>query len=209
MLERFREFWHRVFAPIGDLLLRMHVTPDMVTYTGTAGVSFGALFFYPKGHFLVGTLFITAFVFSDIIDGYMARASGQSSKWGAFLDSSLDRVADAAIFAGLALWYAGRGDSQTYLVLSLVCLVLGMLTSYTRARAEGLGFDAKGGIAERSDRLVAILAMAGLSGLFGWPFLLELTLWVLTVASAVTVVQRMLKVRQQAFAEAAGTPTEE
>ncbi len=206
MLERFRQFWSNVWAPLGDLLLKLGVKPDWVTWVGTIGVSAGALIFFPRGEFLIGVLVVTAFVFSDIIDGYMARKSGQSSKWGAFLDSTLDRVGDAAIFGGLLLYYtqadaeADLGDPRIYLYLSLACLVLGGLTSYARARAESLGMTAKGGIAERSDRLVAILVMTGFSGMFDAPFLREITLWALAVASTITVAQRMLMVRKQAVA---------
>lgn len=207
MLERFRQFWTNVWAPLADLLLRMGVKPDHVTIVGTIGVSAAALWFFPRGEFFVGVLVVTAFVFSDIMDGYMARKSGQSSRWGAFLDSTLDRVGDAAIFGGLTLYYA-TSDAETtlggpwlYLCLSLACLVLGNLTSYARARAESLGMQAKGGIAERADRLVAILVMTGFSGLFGLPVLRELTLWVLAVASLVTVVQRTVIVHRQAFQE--------
>lgn len=206
MLERFRQFWSNVWAPVGDLFLRMGIKPDWVTIVGTLGVSGGALWFFPRGQFFVGVLVITAFVFSDIIDGYMARKSGQSSKWGAFLDSTLDRVADAAIFAGLVLYYAGSdaksdlGGPTLYLSLSLACLVLGNLTSYARARAESLGMQAKGGIAERADRIVAILVMTGLAGLFDLPFLREITLWALAGASLITVLQRMAIVHKQAMA---------
>jgi CDP-diacylglycerol--glycerol-3-phosphate 3-phosphatidyltransferase len=204
VLERFRQFWSNVWAPLGDLLLKWGVKPDWVTWVGTIGVSAGALWFFPRGQFFVGVLVITAFVFSDIIDGYMARKSGQSSKWGAFLDSTLDRVGDAAVFGGLLLYYASDkakadlGDPKIYLYLSLACLVLGNLTSYARARAESLGMTAKGGIAERSDRLVSILVMTGLAGLFHLDFLREITLWALAVASLITVFQRMMIVRRQA-----------
>nr|WP_255669986.1 CDP-alcohol phosphatidyltransferase family protein [Aeromicrobium wangtongii] len=189
-----------------DGLLRLGVTPDQVTLVGTLGVSAGALWFYPRGEFFVGTLVITLFVFSDLMDGYMARKTGKSSKWGAFLDSTLDRVGDAAVFGGLVVYY-GIGDRETqlgdadlYLWLSLACLVLGNLTSYARARAESLGMTAKGGIAERSDRLVAILVMTGLSGLFDLPVLREITLWALALASLITVFQRMAIVRKQTLA---------
>ena len=201
MLERFRVFWNKLFSPVARGLIRIGVTPDMVTWVGTIGVCVGALWLFPQGEFFWGTMFITAFVFSDIIDGTMARQMGRTSKYGAFLDSTLDRIGDAAVFAGIALWYAWEGDSKLYLCLALTCLVMGSLTSYARARAESLGMEAKGGIAERSDRLVAILVMTGLSGLFDLPILQHITLWALAVASFVTVVQRMAMVKRQATAD--------
>jgi CDP-diacylglycerol---glycerol-3-phosphate 3-phosphatidyltransferase len=201
MLERFKAFWQGVvLAPIVNLLLKLGVHPDLVTLVGTLGVAAGALAFYPRGELFVGTLVITAFVFSDMIDGAMARKSGTTSTFGSFWDSTLDRIGDAAIFGGLALYFADSGDSYLYLCLSLFCLVAGNLTSYARAKAESLGLDARGGIAERSDRLVLILAATGLSALFDLPVLLELGLWVLAAASAYTVVFRILKVRRQAIA---------
>ena len=201
MMERFRAFWTKVFAPVAHLLIRMGVSADAVTLVGTIGVSAGALVFFPRGQLLVGVLVITAFVFSDLIDGYMARHTQRSSKFGAFLDSTLDRIGDGAVFAGLALYFAGPGDSTLYLVLALVCLVMGATTSYARSKAEGLGFQAKVGIAERADRLVAILVMTGLGDLLGLPVLMELTLWALAAASTITVGQRIWVVRQQALAE--------
>jgi CDP-diacylglycerol---glycerol-3-phosphate 3-phosphatidyltransferase len=155
--------------------------------------------FFPQGKLLTGVLVISAFVFSDLLDGYMARVTGKSSTFGAFLDSTLDRIGDGAIFAGLALYFAGPGDSRLYLVLALICLVMGGVTSYARARAESLGFQAKVGIAERADRLVAILAMTGLGAIFDVPELMYVALWVLAVASTVTVVQRIWVVRHQAI----------
>ena len=201
MLDRFKAFWQGVvLAPIVNLLLRLGVSPDAVTLVGTVGVGVGALAFYPRGELLVGTIVIALFVFSDLIDGAMARKSGRTSTFGSFWDSTLDRLGDAAIFGGLALYFAGPGDSYLYLCLSLVCLVLGNLTSYARAKAESLGLDAKGGIAERADRLVATLVMTGFSGLLDLPILLEILLWVLAAASAYTVAFRVLKVRRQAMA---------
>ncbi|KAA1423295.1 CDP-alcohol phosphatidyltransferase family protein [Mumia zhuanghuii] len=202
MLERFRETWAKIMTPIADLLLRLGVSPDAVTFVGTIGVSAGALWFFPRGEFFVGVLVVTAFVFSDMVDGIMARKSGRSSAWGAFLDSTLDRIGDAAVFGGLVLWFGGEGDDTVLMVVALCCLVGGQLTSYARARAEALGMEAKGGIAERSDRLVAVLVMTGLSGLFDLPILLTIVLWVLAVASAITVVQRVLMVRRQSLAQA-------
>jgi CDP-diacylglycerol--glycerol-3-phosphate 3-phosphatidyltransferase/CDP-diacylglycerol--inositol 3-phosphatidyltransferase len=200
MLERFRVFWHNLFTPPARLLLRLGVTPDAVTVVGTLGVVVGALAFFPRGELTVGALVITAFVFSDILDGTMANLAGTASPWGAFLDSTLDRMGDAAIFGGLVLYFAGPGDSMTLTMLSLYCLVMGSMTSYARARAESVGMQAKGGIAERSDRLVAILVAACFSDAFDLPVLLTVTLWLLAVASTVTVLQRILSVRGQARA---------
>ncbi len=201
-MERFRAFWTKVISPVAHLLIRLGVSPDAVTVVGTLGVVAGALVFFPQGKLLTGVLVISAFVFSDLIDGTMARLTGKSSPFGAFLDSTLDRVGDGAIFAGLALYFAGPGDSRLYLVLALICLVMGGVTSYARARAESVGFQAKVGIAERADRLVAILVATGLGAIFDVPELMYVALWVLAVASTVTVVQRIWVVRQQAIAAA-------
>ena len=202
MLERFRAFWTKVFSPVARFFLRLGISPDAVTVVGTLGVCVGALGFFPRGQLLLGVLVVTAFVFSDLVDGHMARLSGTSSKWGAFLDSTLDRFGDAAIFGGLALYYIGPGDSDLWAGLTLYCLVMGSVTSYARARAESLGFQAKGGIAERSDRLVAILLMTGLADLLNLSVLLPLTLALLALASTITVIQRILLVRGQARATA-------
>ncbi len=202
MMERFRAFWAKVFTPVARLFLRLGISPDAVTIAGTVGVCAGALVFFPRGQLLVGVLVIVLFVFSDLVDGQMARLSGTSSKWGAFLDSTLDRFGDAAIFGGLVLYYVGPGDSEPLAALAMYCLVMGSITSYVRARAEALGMQAKGGIAERADRLVAVLAMTGLSELLDLPVLLPIVLAALGVASTITVVQRMLTVRNQAKATA-------
>jgi CDP-diacylglycerol--glycerol-3-phosphate 3-phosphatidyltransferase len=200
MLERFRAFFTKVFSPVARLFLRMGISPDAVTIVGTLGVCAGALVFFPRGELLIGVLVITAFVFSDLVDGHMARLSGQASRWGAFLDSTLDRFGDAAIFGGLAMYYVGPGDSEPLAALTIYCLVMGSVTSYARARAEALGMEARGGIAERSDRLVSILVMTGLSAIFDVPVLIPITLTALAIASTVTVVQRILTVRNQARA---------
>ncbi|TQK71482.1 MULTISPECIES: phosphatidylinositol phosphate synthase [unclassified Nocardioides] len=211
MLERFKEFWAgTVLHPVVRLFIRLGISPDAVTLVGTLGVSAGALIFFPQGELLIGVLFITAFVFSDLIDGRMARETGRVSKFGAFWDSTLDRIGDGAIFGGLALYFAGtgedQGDSYLYLCVTLWCLVMGSVTSYARARAESLGMDAKGGIAERADRLVSILVMTGLAGMFDLPILMYVTLWALALASTYTVVFRVLKVRRQALASEGQPP---
>jgi CDP-diacylglycerol---glycerol-3-phosphate 3-phosphatidyltransferase len=200
MLNRFaRAFFTKLFTPVARLLLRLGVSPDIVTVVGTVGVCFGALAFYPRHEFFWGTIVITVFVFSDTVDGVMARMSGRSSSWGAYLDSTLDRVGDSAIFGGLVLYYAGRGGQLSMAGLALACLILGSVVSYAKARAEGLGMTANVGIAERADRLVAVLAATGLVGLGVPEILLTVVLWLLAAASLVTVVQRMLGVRRQAL----------
>ena len=202
MLDRFKTFWQTVMlAPFINLFIRLGISPDAVTLVGTLGVAAGALVFFPQGKLATGVLVITAFVFSDLIDGQMARQLGRTDKFGAFLDSTLDRIGDGAIFAGLALYYAGPGDNELYLVLSLVCLVMGAVTSYARARAEGLGFQAKVGIAERADRLVAILVMTFFSAVLDLPILMEVTIWALAAASTITVGQRIWVVRRQALSQ--------
>jgi CDP-diacylglycerol---glycerol-3-phosphate 3-phosphatidyltransferase len=200
MFEHLRTFFTNLISPVARLLLRLNVSPDAVTVVGTLGVVLAALWFFPQGELLVGVLVITAFVFSDLLDGTMARISGKTTSWGAFLDSTLDRMGDSAIFGGLLLYFAFEVESEVLTALALYTLVTGWLTSYTRARAESLGHEAKVGLAARADRLVAVLAAAGLSDLFDLPVLLEAVLWLLAAASTVTVVQRILAVRRQARA---------
>src|SRR3954462_15357024 len=200
MLNRFaRALFTRIFTPIAAFLVRRGVSPDVVTLIGTLGVVFGALAFYPRGSFFWGTVVITCFVFSDLIDGTMARMSGRSSSWGAWLDSTLDRIGDAAVFGGIALWFAGDGDDLLLVALCLYCLSTGAVVSYARARAEGLGMTANVGITERADRLVLILVCTGLEGL-GIPYLQAIALWILAVGSTVTIVQRAIVVHRQAIA---------
>jgi CDP-diacylglycerol---glycerol-3-phosphate 3-phosphatidyltransferase len=213
MLERFRQFWTHVWSPVGDFLLRRGVSPNAVTLVGTLGVVAGAVVCFPQGWLLAGVLVISLFVFSDMLDGYMARTSGQVSPFGSFLDSTLDRIGDAAIFGGLAMYYVGPGDNGWWAALAVYCLSMGSVTSYARAKAESLGMQAKVGIAERADRLVAILLAVGLADLLRLlgvdddvMWLIPIALGLLAVASTVTVVQRVLVVRTQALA--AVPPTE-
>lgn len=197
MLNVLRPQVARVTDPVGRFLARVNVTPNAITAVGTLGVCAGALGFYPRGDLLWGTVVITLFIFSDLLDGAVARISGTTGKWGAFLDSSLDRLADAAIFAGLAWWFGTGGHSRPLLGASLFCLVAGALVSYVKARAEGLGLTCNVGIAERGERLLVVLVCAGVSGL-GVPYILAIGLWLLAAASVVTIVQRVLVVYRQA-----------
>ncbi|MGW7577098.1 phosphatidylinositol phosphate synthase [Streptomyces sp. NPDC054765] len=204
MLNKYaRAFFTRVLTPFAALLIRIGVSPDAVTLIGTGGVVAGALVFYPQGGFFWGTVVITLFVFSDLVDGNMARQLGRSSRWGAFLDSTLDRVADSAIFGGLALWYAGRGDSLMLCAMAIFCLASGQVVSYTKARGEAIGLPVNvNGLVERAERLVITLVACGLSGLhaFGVPgvgILLPVALWIVGIGSAVTLGQRVVTVRRE------------
>lgn len=200
MLNKYaRALFTKIFTPVARLFLRLGISPDAVTIVGTLGVCVGALAFYPRHEFFWGTVVIAVFVFSDTVDGVMARLSERSGRWGAYLDSTLDRVGDSAIFGGLVLWYAGDGGNLFMAGLALACLILGSVVSYAKARAEGLGMTANVGIAERADRLVAVLVTTGLVGLGLPEVVLTVVLLLLAVASLVTVVQRMLTVRKQAL----------
>ena len=200
MLNGLRGAMTRLFTPVARALLRMGVSPDAVTITGTLVVVATALWAFPTGHLLLGTLIITVFVLTDSLDGVMARQAGRSGPWGAFLDSTMDRFGDGAIFAGLVLWFTAGGDDRLTAVLALVCLVLGSIVPYARARAEGLGMTASGGIAERADRLVLVLVATAVVGMGAPTLVLTIVLALLAVASAITIVQRMSKVYRQASA---------
>lgn len=190
----------RLFTPVADALLKRGVSPDAVTITGTLAVVAAALWLFPTGQFLAGSLVIAFFALTDSLDGVMARRAGRSGPWGAFLDSTLDRFADAAIFTGMVLWFVGEGDSDWGVGAALACLVLGSIVPYARARAEGLGMTAQVGIAERADRLAAVLVAALLVGVGLPQVVLVVVLALLAVASLVTIVQRMATVRRQAVA---------
>lgn len=200
MLNKYaRALFARIFTPLANLLIRLHVSPDAVTIVGTLGVAAGALIWYPQGQLFWGTVVITLFVFSDIVDGLMARALGRSGRWGAFLDSTLDRLGDGAVFAGLIVWFYTGGNNHAIAALALACLILGSLVSYAKARAEGLGMRADVGVAERSERLVAVLVTTGFTGLGLPETVLLVVLVLLAVASLVTIFQRVSLVRAQAL----------
>lgn len=204
-----RPLINRVAAPLGRALASTGISPDVITWTGTIGLTAAALVFYPRGEFLWGTLVILVFVFSDLLDGTVARARGGGSLWGAFLDSSLDRVGDAAVFGGILLWWVGEGDDFGLAALTLYCLVTGVLTSYVKARAQGLGMHCDVGIVERGERLIIVLAATGFAGLLGQEVILVVALWVLAVGSTVTVAQRLRTVHQQAAGRPApGSPAD-
>lgn len=185
----------KVTLPMGRALLRTGLTPDSVTVIGTlAGVA-AALTLFPMGHLFVGTLVIWLFVMFDMLDGAMARARGGGTRFGAVLDATCDRVADGAIFAGLAWWCAVTEPHDLLLVATLICLVTSQVISYAKARAEASGLYGDGGLIERPDRLIIVLVGTGLTGLGLW-WAVHVAVWFLAVASVITVGQRMWSIAQ-------------
>jgi CDP-diacylglycerol--glycerol-3-phosphate 3-phosphatidyltransferase len=198
MLNALRPYLTRLLTPVGEALARTPVTPNAITITGTCGMVAGALWLFPTGHLFAGTMVCTFFVLADMLDGVLARIKGTSGAWGAFLDSTLDRIGDAAVFAGLTIWLVRtRQDALAW--VALFCLVAGMMVSYAKARAEGLGIPCNVGVAERTERLLITLVAAGLTGL-GVPYVLAIGLWALAVLSVVTFGQRVAVVRRGAAA---------
>lgn len=186
----------KVVEPVARGLLRIGLSPDAVTVIGTVGVSAAAAYFFPRGQFVPGILIMLLFVFSDMLDGTMARLQNRTGVWGAFLDSSLDRVADGVIFGSVLIW-AVRTQNVWVQAAAFVCLVGGFLISYARARAESVGLDCKVGIAERTERLLILLVAAFFYGV-GVPYLLPAALFVLAGLVLITVWQRFAHVYRQA-----------
>jgi CDP-diacylglycerol--glycerol-3-phosphate 3-phosphatidyltransferase len=192
---------NRVTDPIGRWLVGHGVAPDVVTVLGTVGTVAAAVWFLPRDRLFLGTLVITLFVLFDLVDGAMARARGRGTPFGAVLDSTCDRVADGALFAAITWWCLGVGEQRALGVAALVCLVAGQLVSYIKARAEGAGLSADGGLVERAERLIVALVGTGLHGL-GVPYALPVALWVLAAATVWTVGQRIVAVYRSAQAQA-------
>jgi CDP-diacylglycerol--glycerol-3-phosphate 3-phosphatidyltransferase len=199
MLERFRGLSATLLAPVARFLIKAGVSPDLVTILGTLGVAVGALVCFPQGWLWQGVVVVTIFVVSDMVDGQMAKITNSASPWGAFLDSTSDRLGDAAVFGGILLYFVYERDSALWAAIALAGLVFGQWTSYVKARAESLGFTCSGGLAARADRLVIILAGTLLAGL-GVPYVLEVAVSLLALASMITVLQRIAQVRKQAKA---------
>jgi CDP-diacylglycerol--glycerol-3-phosphate 3-phosphatidyltransferase len=200
MLNFLRPFFARLFSPLIQALARTPVTPNMITVAGTLGVSAAALGMFPIGWLFPGAATATVFIFTDMLDGQLARIKGSSGSFGAFLDSAMDRFGDAAIFGGITIWFM-RTD-HVLAVVSLFCLACGLCVSYVKARAEGLGLNANVGLIERPERVLIGLTSIGLSGL-GLPYILPIGMWALAAGSAYTLWQRMYAVHQDAAAKQA------
>jgi CDP-diacylglycerol--glycerol-3-phosphate 3-phosphatidyltransferase len=195
ILDSFKSGTRAAFDPMGRTLVRWGVSPDAVTLAGTAGVVAAALIFATRGQLVAATIIITLCALLDVLDGAMARARGRTTRFGALLDATMDRVADGAVFGCLAWWLARTGQWNV-LAACLICLIGGQIVSYVKARAEALGFECNVGIAERLERLV-LVGIGGLLHGFGVSWGLAVALWLLAAATVVTVVQRVVHVQRQ------------
>jgi CDP-diacylglycerol--glycerol-3-phosphate 3-phosphatidyltransferase len=197
-----RGFIAPVVEPVARALLRVGITPDMVTLAGTTLTVISALVLIPQGHFIPALVLLMVFMLSDVLDGTMARLSGRQGPWGAWFDATLDRIADGAVFGSLLIWAAWESDALTT-YLALVCLVGGQVISYAKARAEAQGATAHGGIAERAERLI-VVGIGAIFDAFGVPRAMTLALAILAVLTVITVLQRALDVRSQLRVPASG-----
>jgi CDP-diacylglycerol--glycerol-3-phosphate 3-phosphatidyltransferase len=189
----FKPAVNRFIEPIARLAIRAGVTPDAVTLVGSIGTVLAAGYFYPRGDLFIGTLVIIVFALSDLFDGAIARLSERgASSWGGFLDSTCDRLTDSAILGSLVI-YCILEDLAIYPVV-IASLVFGFLVPYIRAKSESYGISCTVGIAERTERLIIALAAIGFHGL-GVPYILAGLMWLLLALSVVTVIQRIVVVR--------------
>lgn len=184
-------------------MARAGITPNMLTVAGTVASVGAAVATLPRGHFIAGPPLLAVVLVGDSFDGVLARATGRTSVFGAFLDSTLDRLADGAVFASLAAWAALTMTSDSAalrtvtVVLALVCVVLAATVPYARARAESIGATASVGIAERTDRLLVALVATFAVGLGAPQWVLSAALGYVALASFITVLQRIVAVRRQ------------
>tara|TARA_B000000565_G_scaffold64318_1_gene43192 strand:+ start:15 stop:629 length:615 start_codon:yes stop_codon:yes gene_type:complete len=195
----FRKGVDKVLDPIGVLLSRIGVTANALTATGIVIAGIGSVFI-GQGRLFLGFIFLILTGLPDALDGAVAKASGTSSVRGAFLDSVSDRVTDILLFCGIA-WYLASNESGRIMMLPVAVMGAAMLISYQRAKAESLGFDAKGGIMERAERFI-VLAL----GLLISDILIPV-LWVMLILTLITAIQRFIKVWNQATSQI-NKPTE-
>ena len=194
---RWRSSVERVTIPIGKAVSQTGVSADHLTSTGLVFAA-GATVAVGSGHLLAGGILFTAAALPDLFDGAVAKASGSASPRGAFFDSVADRVTDMAILGGIAFYLAGR-DGGRAAMLPLAAMAVATLVSYERARAESLGYNAKGGLMERAERTIALIAA------LIFPFFLIPILWLLVGLTSITAVHRFVKVWRQATPKPAGS----
>jgi CDP-diacylglycerol--glycerol-3-phosphate 3-phosphatidyltransferase len=182
----------RLIDPVANWLVKRGVHPNTITVIGTFCTLVGGII-YGTGHIRTGVWFLGLTALFDVLDGTVARRSNTSSTFGAFLDSTLDRLADGFVLGGLAVFYATSRlhANIPMLIVALMGLIGAFLTSYTRARAEALGLDAKIGFLQRPERVVLLSAPQAFFGLVFNGWVLALITIILTVTAWITVVQRV------------------
>ena len=184
----------RVVDPVAVFLLRIGITPNGMTFFGSLGTSAMALWLWPQGEYFWGTMGVIAFIFSDLLDGTMARISKKSSQWGAFFDSTIDRVVAVALIGALLLSLLKTDDRLA--LVAFAALIGGFLVSYVKARAQALSLECDGGFAERAERVIILLTAVGFAGL-GVPYILAIGIWILAISSLATFVFRVYQVWKQ------------
>ncbi|MBI2705673.1 MAG: CDP-alcohol phosphatidyltransferase family protein [Actinobacteria bacterium] len=191
---RFRATFEKGLRPVGQNIRRTGITADQLTAFGGVMALAAAIAIGGFGNLLLGLFFLTLSAVPDVLDGAVAKASGTASARGAFFDSVMDRVSDALLFGGVA-WYFSNKYGGAWPMLPVGVLALSMLISYERARAESLNFDARGGVMERAERIIAL----GIGLLF--EVLLIPVLFLMLLLTAYTAGQRFVKVWKQASIE--------
>ncbi len=180
----------RITNPVIGILSKSGIKPDALTFTGLA-INIGAAYVIATGHFLLGGILILVAGLFDLLDGALARFAEKTTKFGAILDSTVDRISEAAIFCGLLVWYMPGGLE---ILLIFAVLIGSFLVSYIRARAEGLGLECKVGLFTRAERVI-VLAIGLLVGQFV-DLAVVIALWILVVFVYITVVQRLVYLRR-------------
>jgi CDP-diacylglycerol--glycerol-3-phosphate 3-phosphatidyltransferase len=182
----------RVIEPAISFLARHNVNPNAITTVGTL-LTVAAGVIYATGHIMTAGWVMALTAFFDVVDGEVARRTGRSTVFGAFYDSTLDRIADGALVAGLTVFYATNPvHHNIYMVVTCLVGIIGtFVVSYTRARAESLGIDAKVGVMQRPERIVLLSAPQALFGLFWNGWVLMGIIILLTVTAWITAVQRI------------------
>jgi CDP-diacylglycerol--glycerol-3-phosphate 3-phosphatidyltransferase len=192
---RAKEAGRALLAPIVRLAMALHLTPNSITVIGFVIVA-GAAILVGTGNLLAGAVILTAGSLLDAVDGALARATGAGTTFGSFLDSTLDRAAEAVLYGGIVAYFLrSSSDPTAPVLLALVALGGSFMVSYTRARAEGIGLTASVGLAPRMERLVLTFAGIGLAGL-GFEFALIAALGIVAVLSVATTVQRIWHVHR-------------
>lgn len=184
----------RVVEPTARALIRRNLTPNQITTFGAMGTIATSFLFFTQGELFWGTMVMLLFIFSDVVDGTMARLNGMTSRFGAFLDSTLDRIVDAALL-GSVTYFLWSQDDRLHIV-AWFAMAGGYLVSYVKARAEASGFTCSGGFAERPERTIILLVATGFAGL-GIPYILAVGIWIVAITSFLTVAYRVAQVWKQ------------